>query len=192
MERLNYIKFNQPKLRVESYRGFMEAITDIAGCIDLTKIGTSTILPSTFTGGPRQQQQLYQDSMSIVIEHGKPDLLLTMTCNPKSPSLLAELKHGQIPCDRPDLITRDFENYRQVVMWLLVKKDIFGKIKAFVWVRENQKRGLPHMHLIIFLDKENKLSLTQLDNIISARVPDPVLHPQLYKTISTCSYRIQY
>jgi hypothetical protein len=186
MERLNFIRFNQPILRVESYRGFMESITVQGGSIDLTKIGSSTILPSSFSGGPRQQQQLYQDSMSIVIEHGKPDLLLTYTYNPKSKSLQHELKHGQSACDRPDLITRDFENYRKKLMWLLVKMEIFGKIKAFVWVRENQKRGLPHIHLIIFLDKENKLDLTAIDNIISARIPDPLIFPQLHKTISSC------
>ena len=45
-------------------------------------IGTSTILPSSVMGSPRQMMQQYQDSMSIVRKFGKPDLFITFTCNP--------------------------------------------------------------------------------------------------------------
>ena len=46
-------------------------------------VGSIVILPSSFHGSPRNMQQEYQDAMAIVSAMGKPDLFLTMTCNPK-------------------------------------------------------------------------------------------------------------
>jgi len=48
-----------------------------------------------------------------------------------------------------------------------LKKDIFkkgylGKTVARVWTIEFQKHGLPHIHMIIFLNPEDKLLLGQL------------------------------
>ena len=66
-------------------------------------IGRRIILPSSFTGGPRQMYQLYQDAMSIVSHFGKPDLFITFTCNPKWPEITRELLPNQNAADRPDL-----------------------------------------------------------------------------------------
>ncbi|KAG3198407.1 hypothetical protein PC128_g6044 [Phytophthora cactorum] len=49
----------------------------------LDRIGKRAILPSSYTGGPRQMYRSYQDSMAIVREYGKPNIFLTMTCNPE-------------------------------------------------------------------------------------------------------------
>ena len=46
------------------------------------KIGKMLILPSNFTGSQRFLKQNYMDSMSIVNRYEKPDLFITMTCNP--------------------------------------------------------------------------------------------------------------
>ena len=50
-ERLNYLKLNQSTLRSEMYQGAVDAINtgDISN-----SIGRRIILPSSFTGGPRQ------------------------------------------------------------------------------------------------------------------------------------------
>jgi hypothetical protein len=50
------------------------------------------ILPSSFSGNPRTMQQNYQDAMSIVRKNGKPDLFITMTCNPEWPEIKENLK----------------------------------------------------------------------------------------------------
>lgn len=39
---------------------------------------------------------------------GKPDLFVTITCNPNHDDLLASLLPGQVPEDRPDIIARFF------------------------------------------------------------------------------------
>ena len=52
-------------------------------------------------------QQLYQDAMAIVRYFGKPDLLITVTCNPESPEVRETLAaNGEQPYKRPDLIAR--------------------------------------------------------------------------------------
>jgi hypothetical protein len=52
--------------------------------------------------------QLYQDSMAIVRQYGKPDLFITMTYNPKWEEIVSALKLGGIANDRPNLVTRVF------------------------------------------------------------------------------------
>ena len=45
-------------------------------------IGQRVVLPSSFTGGPRQMNQLYQDAMAIVRDRSNPSFFITFTCNP--------------------------------------------------------------------------------------------------------------
>lgn len=52
--------------------------------------------------------QRYQDAMSLVQKYGKPDIFLTMTCNPNWEEIKTELFPGQVAQDRPDLCTRIF------------------------------------------------------------------------------------
>ena len=46
-------------------------------------IGKRIILPLSFNGGPRNMQELYQDSMGLIRKFGKPDIFITFTCNSK-------------------------------------------------------------------------------------------------------------
>jgi len=71
------------------------------------RIGKMIILPSTFIGSPRNMLQNYQDSMAIVSKFGKPDLFITMTCNPKWREIEENLLHGQQASDRPDICARN-------------------------------------------------------------------------------------
>lgn len=51
---------------------------------------------------------------------------------------------------------------------------------------EFQKRGLPHAHLLLWLSGSNKITTTSdINNIISAELPDPLLYPQLYKSVTS-------
>lgn len=60
-----------------------------------------------------------------------------------------------------------------------IKQDqIFGRFKAWVWTIEYQKRGLPHLHLLLFLHPEDRfLDAQRIDEIISAELPDPESDP---------------
>jgi len=62
---------------------------------------------------------------------------------------------------------------------------LFGKVASMVYTVEFQKRGLPHMHLLIFLQQEDKIcNPKDVDDIVSAQIPDPVDHPLLYETVT--------
>jgi hypothetical protein len=76
-QRLFYIRNNQGLLRVAIYGGVADAIANNNANID--NLGRLIVLPSSFTGGHRHMAQLYQDSMAIVRQYGKPDLFITMT-----------------------------------------------------------------------------------------------------------------
>ena len=82
--RLNFVRQNQSKLRVEKYTGLMDFLQTEARQQGLMP-GQPLILPSSFQGSPRNMLQNYQDAMAIVRKYGKPDFFITITCNPKWP-----------------------------------------------------------------------------------------------------------
>ena len=181
--RLNYLRQNQSTLRTELYQGAVDAIH---GGDHAANIGRRIILPSTFSGGPRQMYQLYQDAMAIVRHFGKPDIFITFTCNPKWPEITRELLPYQVASDRPDLTTRVFHIKLQEMMKDLCKKHYLGRVIAHVYVIEFQKRGLPHAHILLILAPEDKIhSIEEIDSIISAEIPDRNLYPLAYETITT-------
>jgi hypothetical protein len=132
-------------------------------------------------------QQRYQDAMSIIRTHGKPDLFITFTCNPAWIEIKRELKGKQKPCDRPELIARLFNIKLKALCDDLYKNQILGVTIAHIHVVEFQKRGLPHAHILICLDKKDKINNAfDVDKIVSAQIPDPLLHPLAYETVTKC------
>src|SRR5579859_5950100 len=99
--RFHSMKQKQDNLRMEPLNGLAGAVADGT---PLGIIGKSTTLPSSFVGGPRYMQQLYHDAMAIVRSHTKPDLFITMTCNPQWPEITENLAPHQTAQHRPDLI----------------------------------------------------------------------------------------
>ena len=115
------------------------------------RIGQRILLPSSFIGGPRDMKKHYMDAMALVQHFGRPDLFITMTCNPDWIEIQQELHPRQTPQDRPDLVTRVFIAKLQDLKDQIFKKEIFGIVVAHVFVVEFQKRGLPHIHLLLIL-----------------------------------------
>lgn len=70
--RLNWIKKNQKQLRVELYSGLRDALNQ--GDVTTDSIGRMTILPSTYTGGPRYRVQNYQVNYHYAIFLSKKKL----------------------------------------------------------------------------------------------------------------------
>jgi hypothetical protein len=67
---------------------------------------------------------------------------------------------------------------------ILMEKDILGKVKAYVYVVEFQKRGLPHAHFLLIMERKYKLTCPeQYDMIISAKLPNKK-YPELYKMVT--------
>lgn len=101
--------------------------------------------------------QRYQDAMAVVRSLGKPDLFVTMTCNPKCPEIQDNLKPGQQAVDRPDLVTRVFRMKLDQLIHEITKEHVLGRVIDKLHVIEFQKRGLPQTHLLIILAPEDKL-----------------------------------
>jgi hypothetical protein len=101
-------------------------------------------------------------------------------------TILINSHPGQTAVDRPDIVTYVFYAKQQALL-KNIRDGYYGKVAGFVYTIEYQKRGLPHMHLLIFLEEQDKIrTVEQVDAIISAQLPDSNVHPQLYSAISKC------
>ena len=130
--------------------------------------------------------QLYQDAMAIVRYCGKPDLFITMTCNPLWPDITIELLPGQTAQDRPELVSRVFKLKLNELLTDLTKRNFFGRTVAFIYVVEFQKRGLPHAHILIILDSRDKpRTPAKIDEMVCAEIPSPTTDPELYETVTS-------
>ncbi|KAJ9541417.1 hypothetical protein OSB04_027923 [Centaurea solstitialis] len=107
-----------------------------------------------------------------------------MTCNPNWPEILQELLPGQTPQNRPDLVARVFRAKLEDLKDQLLNKHILGKVGAYVYVIEFQKRGLPHAHFLMIMKPEYKITnADHYDKFISAEIPDPAKYPELYQLV---------
>ncbi|XP_024200595.1 uncharacterized protein LOC112203930 [Rosa chinensis] len=149
-------------------------------------VGRRTILPSSFIDSPRDTYQRYQDAMALVQKYGRPDLFITMTCNPNWEEVRSELLPGQTPQDRPDLVTRVFHAKFEQLKEDIINKGVLGKVAAHAFVVEFQKRGLPHVHMLIMLEENDKLNNPdEYDRIVRAEIPYEDEEPQLYDAVCT-------
>ena len=101
--------------------------------------GRPKILPSSHTGSDRYMYKKYEDGMAIVREKGKPQLFITMTMNPQCKAMMAQLKPGQIPYDRPDILCRAFKIMNDAILDEIIKKQLFGEVEAYLTTIEFQK-----------------------------------------------------
>ena len=174
LQRLKYIEFNQKELRAELYSGAKDAMKKSDGD-GLGDVGKKVILPSSFTGGDRYMHQQYLDSIALMQRFGHPHLFITMTCNPDWKEIQENLKPGQTALDQPDLVARVFKHKKQQLIRDLSSEMVFGKLIARTHCIEFQKRGFPHIHLIVWLDIEKHMTPEHLDKIICAEIPDEYL-----------------
>ncbi|XP_058799201.1 uncharacterized protein LOC131668782 [Phymastichus coffea] len=97
-DRIQWCKDHQKEIKADTYQGLHDYLQNSTNDID-GQVGKTIILPSTFLGSPRHMQQSYQDAMALVARTGKPDIFLTMTCNPKWKEIQENLLPGQQACD---------------------------------------------------------------------------------------------
>jgi hypothetical protein len=185
-QRLWYIRCHQDEIRADMYQNVFDALN--ADDENMSKSGKRLVLPSSFSGSPRQMQQLYQDSMAIIRQLGKPDFFITFTCNPNWKEIVDELELGHLsPQDRPDLIARVFRLKLKNLMNFLVNDKFLGTVLGHIHVIEFQKRGLPHAHiLLIVADEDKPRTVDDIDKVVCAEIPDGS-DPELLTTILNCN-----
>ncbi|XP_028757289.1 uncharacterized protein LOC114716449 [Neltuma alba] len=184
-QRLLWIRTHQKELRVELYRGLTDAV--LRGKTDASAIRKRIILTSSFTGGARYMIQNYQDAMALCRWAGYPDIFLTFTCNPAWPEIKRFCQKQSLqPSDRPNILCRVFKMKLHSLLKTIKEKRIFGSVRAEVYIVEFQKRGLPHAHILLFLEPEDKINNTErIDEVISAEIPDKESSPILYDLVQT-------
>jgi hypothetical protein len=74
-----------------------------------------------------------------------------MTANPKWIEIESNLFPHQTASDRPDIVARVFELKMEEIVDDLSKKCIFGPCANYIFVKEFQGRGLPHIHTVVSL-----------------------------------------
>ncbi|XP_043476306.1 uncharacterized protein LOC122507576 [Leptopilina heterotoma] len=179
-ERLIFIQTHQTQLRAENYIHLQDAIRRDG---NLESLGQVVILPSSFTGGPRYMHSRTQDAFCYVRKFGRPDLFITITTNPRWSEISNLLFEGQSPHDRHDVVSRVFHLKLKNLMTLLRKGEIFGKVSCFIYSIEWQKRGLPHAHILLWL--EESIRPDQVDDVIRAELPNVEEDKELFDIIKT-------
>ncbi|KAI7944195.1 hypothetical protein MJO28_011723, partial [Puccinia striiformis f. sp. tritici] len=182
-ERLLYIILNQKDFCVEQFYGVVDAYQN--GVQMGHETGRRIVLPTSFIGGPRDMKAWFQDAMALVQTMGKPNLFITVTCNPEWTEIRNNLLPGQSAQDRPDMVTRVFNARLKKICDELYKDGIFGKTVGRTHVIEFQKRGLPHAHILVILESRYIPRTTEdIDQIVRAEIPNQTTEPYLYQAVS--------
>ena len=151
------------------------------------KIGKAVYLPSSFHGGPRHLHQCYLDAMALVARYGRPDAFITMTASPRWPEVQANLRPGELAHNRPDLIARVFRQKLRALLRDLTVNHHLGRVIAYTYVIEFQKRGLPHAHILLIFDSASKpRSAKDVDRLVTAELPTGPEQQELRKIVESC------
>ena len=150
--RLQFLQQNQKLFRSDHFAGLADSMA-AGDTNNLADLGQRVLLPSSRVGSPRFLNQLYQDAMGIVRALVRPDYFITMTCNTKWPEITEALKPGEVPNDRPDIISTVFRMKLNALMkFLTKKKDIGSGYWSHSCHRVSEERITTyHMHMFYSL-----------------------------------------
>jgi len=104
-------------------------------------------LPASFVGSHAWTSEQAADAMALRRKFGKPTFFMTMTFNPDWPEVRSRLLPGQTAFDIPIVVAHTFKNRLEKVLRLLCTH--FGEKKYLIKVIEFQKRGFPHVHILL-------------------------------------------
>lgn len=147
------------------------------------------VLPASFYGGPKHMLELFNNSMAVVRRYGKPHLFITFTCNQNWPEIQRELRPGQTPEDRFEIVSRVFQDkLRRLVETIKGNKStkhegIFGESRAIFYSIEMQQRGNPHAHMVVML-KNTEIAPEDFHKYTTAELPHPTEQEDLYKLVT--------
>ncbi|KAE9047120.1 hypothetical protein PR001_g4343 [Phytophthora rubi] len=171
-EQLRWVATHQKEIRANQYHGVEDAL-----------LNESTITLDEGEG----LTTAYQDFMAIVREYGKPDVFVTITCNPKWEEIEEKITDPlQSTQDRPDIVARVWQQRLKTLLKDL-DEGVLGRLLVRIYVVEFQKRGLPHAHILIILEDEDKPRTREIiDKLVSTELPDLNVNPDLFDTVMTC------
>jgi hypothetical protein len=84
---------------------------------------------------------------------------------------------------RYDIVSRVFR-LKLAELLADIKGGALGKCKGHIYCVEWQKRGLPHAHILVWLEPEDKLSTPEdYDEVVCAEIPDKDGFPELHALV---------
>jgi len=166
--RLSFLasKAGQQKIRAENYGDLRDHLNGADATADVGRV----ILPATSRGSPRKLKRYYEDAMATVRAFGPPALFITMTANGSAAEVKACLQAWQQSEDRWDLCSEVFDAHRKQLLKELGEGGVFGTSVARFSVLEFQKRGLPHVHVLLWL-VDQPSNGEKIDAIVRATIP---------------------
>jgi hypothetical protein len=187
--RLDYISTHQEECRGDSYTNVVDFVKNRKRQQknnSNSKLGRQyVVLPATFKGGPRYYNQCFHDGINIVNQIDSPCLIGTMTCNPEWREVKENLEFGEKPFDRIDLLDRVFKMKLNALIEDIFEKHVFGYAIGKIVVVEFQQRGLPHAHILVILDPNDRPVCSEdFDNLFQATIPDKDKEPLLFSLVS--------
>ena len=63
-----------------------------------------------------------------------------------------------------------------------IKSGVLGKVIGFCYTIEFQKRGLPHAHILVWLEDKPEHT-QQIDHLVCSEIPNPEQQPGLYSKV---------
>jgi hypothetical protein len=170
---LNYFRTHQKQMLREYFGGLMDHLHRHAN-ENMALVGRVVILPSSFPGGPRAMAQHYQDAMCMAKEVAFPSYFITVTSNPGSEGIMGNLFPGQTALERDDIICRAFEGmFVHHFLVDLTTNHVLGVPLCWVYTKEYQKRGLPHIHLLLTMRAQDRpVTAEQVDAVCWAELPE--------------------
>uniref|UniRef100_A0A914I102 ATP-dependent DNA helicase n=1 Tax=Globodera rostochiensis TaxID=31243 RepID=A0A914I102_GLORO len=91
-------------------------------------------------------------------------------------SLATPRKHmatlGNIYVHRADIVCRIFMDKATEFIKDLTERNVLGKVAGWCYSVEHQKRGMPHIHMLLILDEASRITTPeQVNEYVSARIP---------------------
>jgi hypothetical protein len=173
---LDFIRNHQLTLKADQHKRLAKNLEN-----QRPSKGKRVILPATFVGSPRCMSQLYHNAMAICRKYRTPSLFITMTANPNWPEVKAVIPEGEKAVDHPMELVRIFRQKVKALMFQIFQMELLGRVLAYVSTIEFQKRGLPHLHLMVTLDPRDRPSTPEEVNLlVLAEIPDKEQEPELY------------
>ncbi|GJR70888.1 DNA helicase [Tanacetum coccineum] len=179
------MRAHQNDLRSDYLSGLYDAVS--RGDREGIAAGSKIMLPNTFTGGARYMYNYYIDALAICLSLGNPQFFITFTCNVKWPEIKRYMSQypNLTPDDRADIVCRVLEQKVKAFVNFLKEVPTFGYVIAVLYTIEFQKRGLPHCHILLWVDSRNKIKdAKEIDEYISAEISDLVEDPRGHKLVT--------
>ena len=128
--------------------------------------------PASLDGSSLKQQDYVDNALHVTAVNGSPSFLITMTLDVNHPDITENLGEGQTANTRPDVTAmvahRAFER-----LLYFVHGGMFGENLTTTATVEWQARGLPHLHLIVTNERQDRvLQAADADRFTTCEAPD--------------------